>query len=104
MDVKNTKEMVVFLSSLISAGVESVKDDGRITPSDFPKLFSPLKKLMPAIEDAVEIFPELKDLDADEFQELLEAARDQLGFGESEDLEDIMEIIRRGIAIYRRHR
>lgn len=104
MEIKETKELAIFLFSLIGAGVKSIKDDGKITPSDLINLLDPLKKLLPAIENANEILPELRDLDSSELEELLNAAQKELGFGQLEDIEDIVAIVRHGLAIYQRHK
>ena len=82
----------------------SLFNNGKITVSDLVKALDPLKKVLPAIQDADQIIPELQDIDEDEVAELLETAQNHLGFGEFEDLEDIVGIIRHGVAIYRRHR
>ena len=69
--IEQTKELLDFIFSLIGAIKESTKD-GEFTWSDGLNFIEPLKKIAPAIDDIEEVIPEIMDLDASEWNELVD--------------------------------
>ena len=69
--IQQTKELLDFIFSLIGAIKESTKD-GEFTWSDGLNFIEPLKKIAPAIDDIEEVIPEIIDLDASEWNELVD--------------------------------
>ena len=102
MDIKETKEAVAFACSLITAGVVSWTDDGKLTIGDLTNFIDPLKKMIPAIEGANLIIPELKDLSKEEVNELMETIGKNLGVAAIEDVDDVLAIVKNGIDSYKR--
>ena len=69
--IEQTKELLDFIFALITAIKESTRD-GDFTWSDGLNFIEPLKKIAPAIDDIEEVIPEVMDLDADEWHELVD--------------------------------
>jgi hypothetical protein len=69
--IEQTKELLDFIFALITAIKESTKD-GDFTWSDGLNFIEPLKKIAPAIDDIEEVIPEVMDLDASEWHELVD--------------------------------
>ena len=87
--IEQTKELLDFIFSLIGAIKESTKD-GEFTWSDGLNFIEPLKKIAPAIDDIEEVIPEIMDLDASEWNELVDY--DQANFDLDTDPEDDTDI------------
>ena len=87
--IEQTKELLDFIFSLIGAIKESTKD-GEFTWSDGLNFIEPLKKIAPAIDDIEEVIPEIMDLDASEWNELVDYV--QANFDLDTDPEDDTDI------------
>jgi hypothetical protein len=75
--IEETKDAVIFLTSLANAITESLADGG-ITLSDYPKFIKPVTKLFPAISGINQVPRELEDLKEDEKAELVELVKNEL--------------------------
>ena len=79
MDIKETLEVVALVKAL-GEKMESVAVDGKVTimevVASFPALVAPG---FAAIKDANMVAAELKDLDAAEIQQLVQACMDAIG-------------------------
>ena len=82
--IEQTKELLDFIFSLIGAIKESTKD-GEFTWSDGLNFIEPLKKIAPAIDDIEEVIPEIMDLDASEWNELVDYVQANFNLEVSED-------------------
>ena len=69
---------------MIGAIKESTKD-GEFTWSDGLNFIEPLKKIAPAIDDIEEVIPEIMDLDASEWNELVDYVQANFNLEVSED-------------------
>jgi hypothetical protein len=69
MDIKNTKELCVFVCRAIDAG-DSSMSDGQISVGDAANLISPLMSLPAAVEGISDLPKEISDLDPAEAEEL----------------------------------
>jgi|TARA_Y200000002_G_C22467015_1_gene572902 hypothetical protein len=87
--IQQTKELLDFIFSLIGAIKESTKD-GEFTWSDGLNFIEPLKKIAPAIDDIEEVIPEIMDLDASEWNELVDYV--QANFNLETDPDDDSDI------------
>ena len=87
--IEETKELLDFIFSLVQAIKESTKD-GEFTWSDGLNFIEPLKKIAPAIDDIEEVIPEVMDLDASEWNELVDYV--QANFDLDTDPEDDTDV------------
>ena len=94
--IQQTKELLDFIFSLIGAIKESTKD-GEFTWSDGLNFIEPLKKIAPAIDDIEEVIPEIMDLDASEWNELVDYVSEQWNIDTSDTEDDIYERIEDGL-------
>lgn len=77
-DVKNTKEVIVLVLKSGEAVKKSLAD-GKFDGSDTVHFFSVLSLIQPALEGITLIPAEVKDLDAQEAQELIDLVAADLG-------------------------
>ena len=68
--IQETKELLSFVFSLAEA-IKLSNADGNFNWRDGLNFIEPLKKLGPAIDNIEDIIPEIADLDADEWNELI---------------------------------
>ena len=87
--IEQTKELLDFIFALVQAIEESTKD-GEFTWSDGLNFIEPLKKIAPAIDDIEEVIPEVMDLDASEWNELVDYV--QANFDLDTDPEDDTDV------------
>ena len=87
--IEETKELLDVIFSLVQAIKESTKD-GEFTWSDGLNFIEPLKKIAPAIDDIEEVIPEVMDLDASEWNELVDYV--QANFDLDTDPEDDTDV------------
>ena len=71
--IKEIKELVAFVFSLIKA-VQVSLEDNDIDLWDAKNFIEPIKKLAPAIDNIDDVIPEVVDLSDEEWDELLEYA------------------------------
>ncbi len=67
--IKETKELVKALGEIITIGLKAMAD-GKINIMDIPLIFSLIKSLGDAVEGVQKVPVEIKDLSAEEAQEL----------------------------------
>ena len=87
--IQQTKELLDFIFALLQEIKESTKD-GEFTWSDGLIFIEPLKKIAPAIDDIEEVIPEVMDLDASEWNELVDYV--QANFDLDTDPEDDTDV------------
>lgn len=68
-DIKETKELVVAIGSLVGGIMKALKD-GKVDLLDIPILFEILTNIRVGMEGITEVPAELKDLDSKEAAEL----------------------------------
>lgn len=73
--IKETKELIVFVSSLGNA-LGNALEDGEIDWTDLGSLVGVIRTVGPALEGAQGVLGELSDLSEVEYQELLETAQE----------------------------
>lgn len=76
--IKETKEVVILGLTLAKTIADCAKD-GTFGMGDIGSIIKLVPKIAPAVKDANQIPQELKDLDAAEMQELLDAVSAELG-------------------------
>ena len=94
--IEETKELLEFVFSLAEA-IKKSNADGEFNWRDGLNFIEPLKRLGPAIDNIEEIVPEVADLDAEEWTELVEfvSSRWDLDTGDGDD--DISDRIEDGL-------
>ena len=94
--IEETKELLEFVFSLAEA-IKKSNADGEFNWRDGLNFIEPLKRLGPAIDNIEEIVPEVADLDAEEWTELVEfvSSRWDLDTGDADD--DISDRIEDGL-------
>lgn len=84
--IKNVKELMVFGMQLGMAGKKAM-DDGKLSIEDLGLMVKVFPHIGPAIDGISEVPAELKDIDAEEAEELLlEAARQIPGITDNKRL------------------
>ena len=79
--IQETKELLAFVFSLAEA-IKKSNADGDFNWRDGLNFIEPLKRLGPAIDNIEDIIPEVADLDAEEWNELIsERIEDGLNAG-----------------------
>lgn len=103
--IKETKELLSFLTSFVCATMEAYKNDGKITLGDWKEFIDPAKKLPAGISGINLVLKELDDLDSNELNELVEVVKNEsLGkFNRAEDLKDILAIFKHTYSLYQRN-
>ena len=90
LGIEDTKELLNFIFSLAEA-VKKSAADGEFSWSDGLNFIDPLKKMGPAIDDIQNVIPEVMDLDASEWNELVDYCQEKFDFI-TESVEDGEEI------------
>ena len=105
--IQQTKELLDFIFSLAEA-VKKSASDGEFSWSDGLNFIEPLKKIAPAIDDIDQVIPEVMDLDASEWNELVDYIQGRFDIvatstdGEEDDIETkIEEALNAGIELLR---
>lgn len=86
--IEETIDVVEFLTSSANAVQEAMSDDGKITLKDYPKFFTPVTKIFPALTGIGQVPKELGDLQPEEKEQLVELIKNELGL--SGDVEAIV--------------
>ena len=94
--LQETKELLAFVFSLAEA-IKNSNADGDFIWWDGRKFIEPLKRLGPAIDNIEDIIPEVADLDADEWTELVDYVSEQWNLDTSDTEDDISERIEDGL-------
>ena len=69
--IEQTKELLDFIFSLVEA-IKKSTADGDFSWTDGLNFIEPLKKIAPALDDIEDVIPEVMDLDASEWNELID--------------------------------
>ena len=87
--IEDTKELLDFIFSLAEA-VKKSAADGKFSWTDGLNFIEPLKKIAPAIDNIEDVIPEVMDLDASEWNELVDYCQTRFDFiTESDDGEEV---------------
>jgi len=87
--IEDTKELLDFIFSLAEA-VKKSAADGKFSWTDGLNFIEPLKKIAPAIDNIEDVIPEVMDLDASEWNELVDYCQNKFDFiTESDDGEEV---------------
>ena len=97
LGIEDTKQLLDFIFSLAEA-VKKSAADGEFSWSDGLNFIDPLKKIGPAIDDIDNVIHEVMDLDASEWNELVDFCQEKFDFitestedGEEVDVESKIE-------------
>ena len=82
--IEQTKELLCFIFSLVDA-IKKSTADGEFTWSDGLNFIEPLKKIAPALDDIDQVIPEVMDLDASEWNELVDYVQANFNLEVSDD-------------------
>ena len=74
--IEQTKELLDFIFSLVEA-IKKSTADGDFSWTDGLNFIEPLKKIAPAIDDKEDVIPEVMDLDASEWNELIDFVQEK---------------------------
>ena len=74
--IEQTKELLDFIFSLVEA-IKKSTADGDFSWTDGLNFIEPLKKIAPAIDDIEDVIPEVMDLDAEEWSELIDFVQER---------------------------
>ena len=89
LGIDDTKELLDFIFSLAEA-VKKSAADGKFSWTDGLNFIEPLKKIAPAIDNIEDVIPEVMDLDASEWNELVDYCQNKFDFiTESDDGEEV---------------
>ena len=69
--IEQTKELLDFIFSLVEA-IKKSTADGDFSWTDGLNFIEPLKNIAPALDDIEDVIPEVMDLDASEWNELID--------------------------------
>ena len=94
--IQETKELLSFVFSLAEA-IKKSNADGDFNWRDGLNFIEPLKRLGPAIDNIEDIIPEVADLDAEEWNELVDYVSEQWNLDTSDTEDDISERIEDGL-------
>ena len=94
--IQETKELLAFVFSLEEA-IKKSNADGDFNWRDGLNFIEPLKRLGPAIDNIEDIIPEVADLDAEEWNELVDYVSEQWNLDTSDTEDDISERIEDGL-------
>ena len=108
LGIEDTKQLLDFIFSLAEA-VKKSAADGEFSWSDGLNFIDPLKKIGPAIDDIDNVIPEVMDLDASEWNELVDFCQEKFDFitestedGEEVDVESkIEDAVNAGVELLR---
>ena len=97
LGIEDTKQLLDFIFSLAEA-VKKSAADGEFSWTDGLNFIDPLKKIGPAIDDIDNVIHEVMDLDASEWNELVDFCQEKFDFitestedGEEVDVESKIE-------------
>ena len=97
LGIEDTKQLLDFIFSLAEA-VKKSAADGEFSWSDGLNFIDPLKKIGPAIDDIDNVIHEVMDIDASEWNELVDFCQEKFDFitestedGEEVDVESKIE-------------
>ena len=89
LGIDDTKELLDFIFSLAEA-VKKSAADGKFSWSDGLNFIEPLNQIGPAIDNIEDVIPEVMDLDASEWNELVDYCQNKFDFiTESDDGEEV---------------
>ena len=94
--IQETKELLSFVFSLAEA-IKKSNADGDFNWRDGLNFIEPLKRLGPAIDNIEDIIPEIGDLDANEWDELITYVSEQWDLDNSDSDDDLSERIEDGL-------
>ena len=94
--IQETKELLEFVFSLAVA-IKKSNADGEFNWRDGLNFIEPLKRLGPAIDNIEDIIPEVQDLDADEWNELVSFVSEKWDLDTASSDGDISERIEDGL-------
>ena len=94
--IQETKELLSFVFSLAEA-IKKSNADGDFNWRDGLNFIEPLKRLGPAIDNIEDIIPEIGDLDANEWNELITYVSEQWDLDNSDSEDDISVRIEDGL-------
>ena len=94
--IQETKDLLAFVFSLAEA-IKKSNADGDFNWRDGLNFIEPLKRLGPAIDNIEDIIPEVADLDAEEWNELVDYVSEQWNLDTSDTEDDISERIEDGL-------
>ena len=94
--IQETKELLSFVFSLAEA-IKKSNADGDFNWRDGLNFIEPLKRLGPAIDNIEDIIPDVADLDAEEWNELVDYVSEQWNLDTSDTEDDISERIEDGL-------
>ena len=94
--IQETKELLAFVFSLAEA-IKKSNADGDFNWRDGLNFIEPLKRLGPAIDNIEDIIPEVAELDAEEWNELVDYVSEQWNLDTSDTEDDISERIEDGL-------
>lgn len=94
--IQETKELLSFVFSLAEA-IKKSNADGDFNWRDGLNFIEPLKRLGPAIDNIEDIIPEVADLDAEEWNELITFVSEQWDLDNSDSEDDISVRIEDGL-------
>ena len=94
--IQETKELLTFVFSLAEA-IKKSNADGDFNWRDGLNFIEPLKRLGPAIDNIEDIIPEIADLDANEWNELITYVSEQWDLDNSDSDDDLSERIEDGL-------
>ena len=94
--IQETKELLEFVFSLAVA-IKKSNADGEFNWRDGLNFIEPLKRLGPAIDNIEDIIPEVQDLDADEWNELVDFVSSKWDLNTEDSENDISERIEDGL-------
>jgi hypothetical protein len=94
--IQETKELLEFVFSLAVA-IKKSNADGEFNWRDGLNFIEPLKRLGPAIDNIEDIIPEVQDLDADEWNELVSFVSEKWDLDTTDSDGDISERIEEGL-------
>ena len=103
--IQQTKELLDFIFSLVEA-IKRSTSDGDFSWSDGLNFIEPLKKIAPALDNIEEVIPEVMDLDASEWNELVDyvQANFNLEINDDDDTsieEKVEEALNAGVELLR---
>ena len=103
--IEQTKELLDFIFSLVEA-IKRSTSDGDFSWSDGLNFIEPLKKIAPALDNIEEVIPEVMDLDASEWNELVDyvQANFNLEINDDDDTsieEKVEEALNAGVELLR---
>ena len=94
--IQEPKELLSFVFSLAEA-IKKSNADGDFNWRDGINFIEPLKRLGPAIDNIEDIIPEIGDLDANEWNELITYVSEQWDLDNSDSDDDLSERIEDGL-------